>query len=375
MDLSSVCRAAIAAGVSNDKESSIVAFKIVDPPKSYTGVPESKRQRLTTLDYKNAAVKFGGGSWYGLRAFVFVPANEAILVFKRAAAGGEGGHMALSRKQSMDSAKTVELTAHQVALDGGQENMALFFDGKEGTMLTYEGAGEYLAQIPGGITVEAWVYDAEPAERSAYVAFFQDNGGSAESGGDGAWAGAEPLPEEQHDKGFVLGTDKGAFSFALASTDANRLDYLSSQACAARHHLGSWVHLAGTYDGSVMKLYINGVKSAVGYTQSGPVAWPTLDEPAELTLGAWLGTKKQTYFNGMLDEVRIWSKPLPEATINSNMHMTLAVPMDGLGILLLYCFVLYVCFNLFCVFVYDEHDPRFGNRWPCSPHSQTSSRW
>ena len=337
MDLSSVCRAAIAAGVSNDKESSIVAFKIVDPPKSYTGVPESKGQRLTTLDYKNAARKFGGGSWYGLRAFVFVPASEAILVFKKAAEGGEGGHMALSQKQSMDSAKTVSLTAHEVALDGGQENMALFFDGKEGTMLTYEGAGEYLAQIPGGITVEAWVYDLEPAERSAYVAFFQDNEGSPESGGDGTWAGTEPLPVEQHDKGFVLGTDQGAFSFAVASTDTNRLDYLSSQSCAARHHIGSWVHVAGTYDGSVMKLYVNGVKTAVGYTQSGPIAWPTLDEPVELTLGAWLGEKTQTYFNGMLDEVRIWDTALTEATIQRNMHMTLPVPMDALGILLLNC--------------------------------------
>jgi hypothetical protein len=196
------------------------------------------------------------------------------------------------------------------------------------------------------------VYDVQPGERSGYVAFFQvaassfpmhllrppsflasrlcetrddvdtilgsllhvlqDNGGSAESGGDGEWAGEELLRAEERDKGFVLGTDQGAFSFAVAYTGTNRLDYLSSQACASRHHLGSWVHLAETYDGSAMKLYVNGVKSAVGYTQNGPIAWPTLNEPAELTLGAWLGTKKQTYFNEMLDEVRIWSKPLPE---------------------------------------------------------------
>jgi len=170
MDLSSVCRAAIAAGVSNDKDSNIVTFKIVDPPKSYTGAPESKRQRLTTLDYKNATGKFGGGSWYGLRAFVFVPASEAIWVVKEAASGGEDGHMAFSDEQSMNGAKMVQLKK----LDGGQENMAPFFDGSEGTMLTYEGGGEYLAQtVTGGITVEAWVHDAQPGERSGYVAFFQ----------------------------------------------------------------------------------------------------------------------------------------------------------------------------------------------------------
>eukprot|EP00802_Teleaulax_amphioxeia_P000724 Tamp_00724.p1 GENE.Tamp_00724~~Tamp_00724.p1 ORF type:complete len:968 (+),score=193.40 Tamp_00724:245-2905(+) len=236
--------------------------------------------------------------------------------------------MALAQTQG---AKMMELSK----LDGGQENMALFFDGSEGTMLTYEGAGEYLAQtVTGGITVEAWVYDAQPAERSGYVAFFQDNEGSAESGGDGAWAGDEPLPEEEKDKGFVLGTDQGAFSFAVASTGTNRLDYLSSQACASRHHVGAWVHVAGTYDGSVMKLYIDGVLSAEAYTQQGPIAWPTSDEPAELTLGAWLGTKEQTYFHGMLDEARIWAKPLSAAEIQANMHVTLALPVPGLAVYL-----------------------------------------
>jgi len=162
----------------------------------------------------------------------------------------------------------------------------------------------------------------------------QDNEGSAESGGDGAWAGDEPLPEEEKDKGFVLGTDQGAFSFAVASTGTNRLDYLSSQACASRHHVGAWVHVAGTYDGSVMKLYIDGVLSAEAYTQQGPIAWPTSDEPAELTLGAWLGTKEQTYFHGMLDEARIWAKPLSAAEIQANMHVTLALPVPGLAVYL-----------------------------------------
>jgi hypothetical protein len=54
------------------------------------------------------------------------------------------------------------LTSH----GGGQENMAVHFDGQKGTMLTYEGAGARIAAtVSSGITVEAWVLDTYLAER------------------------------------------------------------------------------------------------------------------------------------------------------------------------------------------------------------------
>ena len=161
--------------------------------------------------------------------------------------------------------------------------------------------------------------------------------GSPESGGDGIWAGEEPLPETEKDTGFVLGTDQGALSWAVASADTNRLDYLSAQACIARKHIGAWVHVAGTYAGQVMKLFVDGVLAATSYTQTGTIAWPSDSDPAELTLGAWLGSDKQTYFSGMLDEVRIWAVAMTETAINANMYMTLSPPLNlGLGPLALY---------------------------------------
>jgi hypothetical protein len=52
------------------------------------------------------------------------------------------------------------------SIGGGQENMAVYFDGQKGTMLTYEGAGARIAAtVSGGITVEAWVLDTYLAER------------------------------------------------------------------------------------------------------------------------------------------------------------------------------------------------------------------
>ena len=335
MDLSSICRAAIVAQVSNDEETSIVAFKVVDPAKSYTGVSETGAQKLSTLDYRDAQPKYAGGSWYGMRAFVFVPASETIQVSNAAAPGGEGGHMALSKRKSMQLAESGDAKMSSLAtLDGGQENMAIYFDGAEGTMLTFEGGGAMLAEAAtSAITVEAWVYDSLLADRTGYVAFFQDQMGAAESGGDGIWAaedGEEPLAEDEMDSGFVLGTDKGAFSFAIASEDTKRLDYLSMQACVSRTHVGEWVHVAGTYDGAVMKLYVNGVLSVEGYTQTGPIRWPTDAEAAELSMGAWLGRDEQRYYKGMMDEVRIWRAALTASQLSANMHQTLLMPTENL---------------------------------------------
>jgi len=332
MDLSSICRAAIAAEVSNDKETSIVAFRVVDPTQSYQGVPETDSQKLGTLDYQDAEPKFGGGSWYGVRGFVFVPADEVIQVSKASAPGGEGGHMVLSKRASMQLAESGDAQINSLAImDGGQENMAVYFDGAEGTMLTYEGGGALLQEsATGGITVEAWVYDSLLAERSAYVAFFQDQMASPESGGDGIWSGEEALSEDQMDAGFVLGTNEGAFSFAIASEDTKRLDYLTAQACVCRTHVGEWVHVAGTYDGAVMKLFVNGVLAVEGYTQTGPIRWPADSEPAELTMGAWLGRDEQRYYKGMLDEVRIWGSALSAPDIAANMYQTLLMPTEGL---------------------------------------------
>ena len=178
------------------------------------------------------------------------------------------------------------------------------------------------------------MYDSFLAVRSGYVGFFQDQMGSPDAGGEGIWHGELPgeLAEEDKDYGFVLGTDEGAFSWAVASTDTLRLDYLSSQACSSRHHVGSWVHVAGTYDGAVMKLFVDGKAVAVSYTQSGPIAWPSEALPAELTMGAWLGLDTQTYFNGLLDEVRIWAVALSEEQIGSSMHQTLAPPVPAGGL-------------------------------------------
>jgi len=71
-----------------------------------------------------------------------------------------------------------------------------------------------------------------------------------------------------------------------------------------------WHHVVGTYDGSTMEVYVNGVLEnsashtgdirAVNFVRIGGHSWPTL------------------YFNGLIDEVRIYNRALSSAEIQKH---------------------------------------------------------
>ncbi len=69
--------------------------------------------------------------------------------------------------------------------------------------------------------------------------------------------------------------------------------------------LSRWVHLAGTYDGATMRLYIDG-ELAASATASGAVVPST----ADLQIGAGYA-----WFRGDLDEVRIYDRALTLAEL------------------------------------------------------------
>jgi len=84
-------------------------------------------------------------------------------------------------------------------------------------------------------------------------------------------------------------------------------------------HANQWTHVAGTYDGSLMILYINGVK-VVQQSASGMV------ESSMHDLGIGGNSLNGQYFPGMIDEVRIYSRALSAAEIQFNMLF----PIQGL---------------------------------------------
>ena len=80
--------------------------------------------------------------------------------------------------------------------------------------------------------------------------------------------------------------------------------------------LNAWHHLAATYDGASIKLYINGVLSA-NMAQTGAIT--TNGNP--LALGNQTGFAE--YFGGYADEMRVWNVARTQAEIQSNMNREL----------------------------------------------------
>ena len=76
--------------------------------------------------------------------------------------------------------------------------------------------------------------------------------------------------------------------------------------------VNTWTHLATTYDGSAMKLYINGVLVGTRAT-SGTIL--TTTNPLRIGGNAPWGE----YFSGLIDEVRIYNRALTPAEIQTDM--------------------------------------------------------
>jgi hypothetical protein len=88
--------------------------------------------------------------------------------------------------------------------------------------------------------------------------------------------------------------------------------------------LNKWHHLAATYDGYYMTIYIDGVLAG---TQAFAGTITVNNNP--LTIGGQSGYTEN--FGGKIDEARIWSRALTPCEINNNLTCELNGPQTGLS--------------------------------------------
>lgn len=81
---------------------------------------------------------------------------------------------------------------------------------------------------------------------------------------------------------------------------------------------GVWHHVAGTYDGNVMKVYINGV-----FQGDDSIGTISIVQTNEVLAFGRLGAIDAEYYWGELDEIRIWNVARTQEQLQSTMNDTL----------------------------------------------------
>jgi len=195
---------------------------------------------------------------------------------------------------------------------GTLTNEPTWVDGKFGKALSFDGIDDYV-QVPQSnsldvtaeVTVETWVYPrayvSGEGDNSHIVSRCATNGGSV----------------------YVLMTYSSTSTKAGYAVNQMPFHHASSTDLP----LNTWTHLAMTYDGSNVKLYINGQFDS-SYAQSGPIEttsnWlaigckpPASDYPPPIG-------RIYAFFNGMIDEVRIYNRALSQQEIQTDMEGSIA---------------------------------------------------
>ena len=185
--------------------------------------------------------------------------------------------------------------------------------GKYGNGLSFDGAGSYVdlgnpsaLQLTGSMTIEAWINAAaNPADDGQIV---------AKSDSAGGWQ-------------FKTSPDTGPHTFGVAvsgSTGAHTQRYSTTVRA-----LNTWYHVAGVYDAAAgtLSTYVNGVLD--NGTLRGSVPASQLNQNVNVNIGRRTGGSGY-YFNGLIDEVRIYNRALSQAEIQSDMSTPLgaAPPPD-----------------------------------------------
>ncbi|MEM8671359.1 MAG: PQQ-binding-like beta-propeller repeat protein [Planctomycetota bacterium] len=129
--------------------------------------------------------------------------------------------------------------------------------------------------------------------------------------GNTEWSGIVGATEDNGDyeRGCLLGINEGYFFFSLASESKAKLTYLKSPVAA---ELGRFYHLVGTYDGSLMRLFVNGKLAAVTTAQSGPLL---TDQKSQLIVGAYKDKDEHYPLRGFLKRAAIFRGALSSAEV------------------------------------------------------------
>ena len=136
-----------------------------------------------------------------------------------------------------------------------------------------------LPDMPETISLEAHVVVESAPEWAGIVGAVQDNG--------------------SYERGCMLGIHDGKLFFSLAGSQTGKLTYLHAP---TPFETDQMLHVLGTYDGRMMKLYVNGKLVAQSSEQRGGLY---IDKNSWLTVGAYKDKDEFYRFRGQIKSVTI----------------------------------------------------------------------
>ncbi|XP_040840242.1 pappalysin-2 [Ochotona curzoniae] len=174
----------------------------------------------------------------------------------------------------------------------------VYFSGRRERLLLRP---EALAEIPReAFTVEAWVKPEGGQNNPAIITGVFDN--CSHTGTDKGWA-----------LGIRSEKDKGRqdarFFFSLRTDRVKKATIVTGH---SRYQPDKWTHLAATYDGRRMSLYVDGTRVASSTDQTGALYSPFMTSCRSLLLGGDTSEDRH-YFRGHLGTLTFWSTALPQS--------------------------------------------------------------
>lgn len=182
----------------------------------------------------------------------------------------------------------------QIATLGPLEGVVL--DGLRDYLIIADDISTIRASLPTRqITLAAWVLISNTAADGGIVSAMVDNGSL--------------------EKGWVLGYNEQNFSFAISTKGPDdgdgKLTYLRGKTPIVS---GRWFHVAGTYDGVEMRLYVNGQLDASSNEQSGDIVYP---DKTPVAIGCYVDTNERNPLDGAIYEVKIFNSAHTGEKINA----------------------------------------------------------
>ena len=142
-------------------------------------------------------------------------------------------------------------------------------------------------------SVAAWVIVNETHPDGGIIGFHQDNG--------------------DYEKGWLLGFNRRSFSLTLSTTgsdDGNgTLTRLNGRTALEP---GRWHYVVGTYDGQLMRLYVDGKLDGETGGQSGDVLYP---DRGRYAVAAYADDDELYPLDGALFEVKVYARVMPAEEI------------------------------------------------------------